>query len=497
MFSFINHYHQYRRRKEMACKLSTFAAFLANMNVHVLCVDLPRKDRIRNLTPFEKERIDQWTFDFNNIQNEKDRICQLYPGKTYEYIESLYQGVFVFNNGKRKALRDYYSNNVNIIGGQRRTTDQPACYSHTIYTLGACTMRGTGVEDSNTVASILQRIINLHFGESYRVVNLAIGFGSDFNDDIVALQEQKIDNGDLVVWGIYGMLSDMGEEFVRSLGFYYIDTNEIIEERELSQYWFTDNTLHTTEVGNQLIANSVYNGLNRNHMIGKCKGEKKNQTLLSGNSIDVSNSVFVNYLDSLAKYKKPTIGRNGCIVMNCNPFTNGHKFLVEYASKKVDTLYVFVVEENKSMFSFNDRKKMVELGTKDMYNVVVLGSGSFIISAITFPGYFVKDNIKNCAIDCSTDLTLFSKYIAPMLDIKVRFAGEEPLDPITSQYNQAMSEILPQFGIEFDTIKRMEFEGEVISASRVRNCIDEDRISEIKEMVPPSTYDIINEYYHS
>ena len=83
--------------------------------------------------------------------------------------------------------------------------------------------------------------------------------------------------------------------------------------------------------------------------------------------------------------------------------------MIETASKQVDTLYIFVVEENKSFFEFEDRYQLVKAGTQDLENVVVLPSGKFIISALTFPGYFYKDNNKDAVVDTSKDVDLFGK----------------------------------------------------------------------------------------
>ena len=167
MINIKNSISQVMARIKLKHKLRILAGELKRKGVTVICVDLPQKARIGNLSDFEYDRVNHWVFDFNEIHKEKERICQLYPGKPLEYIESLFQGVVVYYNGRRKALKDYYSKNVNIIGGMRRTTDQPSRFSHTVYTIGACTMRGTGVEDCQTVASILQREINQNFVENY------------------------------------------------------------------------------------------------------------------------------------------------------------------------------------------------------------------------------------------------------------------------------------------------------------------------------------------
>jgi [citrate (pro-3S)-lyase] ligase len=181
--------------------------------------------------------------------------------------------------------------------------------------------------------------------------------------------------------------------------------------------------------------------------------------------------------------------------MNCNPFTLGHRYLIETASKQVDTLYIFVVEENKSFFEFEDRYQLVKAGTQDLENVVVLPSGKFIISALTFPGYFYKDNNKDAVVDTSKDVDLFGKYIAKILNIKVRFVGEEPIDMVTRQYNRSMQERLPLYGIEVMEIKRKEMGAQVISASRVRKCLENKDFEGIRELVPETTYEYLVKKY--
>ena len=193
------------------------------------------------------------------------------------------------------------------------------------------------------------------------------------------------------------------------------------------------------------------------------------------------------YLDKI-KQVRPKIG---AIVMNCNPFTLGHRYLIEYASKQVDRLYIFAVEEDRSFFPFADRIKLIKEGTADLGNVIVLPSGNFIISALTFTDYFGKTELQDKKIDPSLDVSLFGEYIAPTLGITVRFAGEEPLDKVTLQYNDSMKNILPKYGIDFVVIPRKEFGGEVISASRVRKLLEKKDFESIKKIVPETTYDYL------
>lgn len=182
---------------------------------------------------------------------------------------------------------------------------------------------------------------------------------------------------------------------------------------------------------------------------------------------------------------------NGAIVMNCNPFTKGHRYLIEVASVQVERLFVFVVEEDKSFFSFQDRFEMVKRGCADLDNVTVLPSGRYVLSALTLPGYFEKDDLQNTVLDASADLELFAYQIAPVLHIKKRFVGTEPADHFTAQYNQEMKRILPKAGIELVEIERIKERQQVVSASLVRKALQEKRVKDIEALVPKSTFDYL------
>lgn len=178
----------------------------------------------------------------------------------------------------------------------------------------------------------------------------------------------------------------------------------------------------------------------------------------------------------------------GAIVMNCNPFTLGHQALVEYAAQRCEILYLFVVEEDRSAFPTDIRLRLVREGTSHLPNVRVHLSGRYIISAATFPTYFLKAGEDADVLQSELDITLFAQCIAPELHISRRFAGQEPLDPVTARYNEAMRNILPQYGIEFFEIPRITNGGQVISASRVRVILQESGVCEdVLSMVPETT----------
>ena len=180
--------------------------------------------------------------------------------------------------------------------------------------------------------------------------------------------------------------------------------------------------------------------------------------------------------------------------MNCNPFTFGHRYLIEESLKYIDHLFIFVVEEDKSIFPFKDRLLLVKKGVSDLNNkVTVLPSGKWMISLLTFPEYFSKDDLQEDIIDPSKDIVLFAKYICPILNITYRFVGEEPFDKVTKQYNDAMRKQLKEYNITFIEIPRKSIlNGEIVSATKVRELIkninNDENIEKLKKYVPKSTF---------
>jgi len=183
------------------------------------------------------------------------------------------------------------------------------------------------------------------------------------------------------------------------------------------------------------------------------------------------------------------------LVMNCNPFTNGHRHVIEHASKENDVVHVFVVEEDRSDFSFSDRLSLVKQGTADLKNVVVHSGGTYIISAATFPSYFLKDAGKVIAAHAALDLRIFGHYIAPALGITTRYVGEEPHCQVTATYNRLMSDILPEYSIEKKEIPRLEVDERPVSASYVRKLLAEGNFEGIKVLVPKTTYDYLMKHH--
>ncbi len=220
--------------------------------------------------------------------------------------------------------------------------------------------------------------------------------------------------------------------------------------------WFYNVPIHTNARGNEKIAKEISEKLILPYIrrSQNVRDEYLAENCLSAVSpkdkIADYETEVVKYVDKLNEvyHILEFLGnsrRIGAIVMNCNPFTLGHRYLIEESAKKVQKLIIFVVEENRQVM-----------------------------------------------MDASLDLNIFSSYIAPKFGITIRFAGEEPIDPVTAQYNRQMRERFSKEGrIEFSEIPRKELEGEAISASLVRKELENGNWEKIRMMVPATTYEFL------
>lgn len=177
----------------------------------------------------------------------------------------------------------------------------------------------------------------------------------------------------------------------------------------------------------------------------------------------------------------------GAVVMNCNPFTLGHRWLVEQAAARVEVLYLFVVREDRSAFPFEVRRRLAEEGTRHLPNVVVLDTSHYAVSAITFPAYFLAKGAPVAAAQLELDLGLFGARIAPAFRVRRRFFGSEPSCATTRAYNDAMHRLLPRWGVEPVELARLEVGGAPISASTVRAALARDDLAALKALVPGPT----------
>jgi [citrate (pro-3S)-lyase] ligase len=187
-------------------------------------------------------------------------------------------------------------------------------------------------------------------------------------------------------------------------------------------------------------------------------------------------------------------GRNGAVVLNGNPFTLGHLHLAEFAARRVDRLYLFVVREDRSVFPFEARFRLAQDATAHLPNVTVLDTSRYAVSAGTFPAYFLKALDDVAVAQMRLDLQLFAQRIAPRFHIASRFVGQEPLCPTTAAYNQTMAEILEGNSIQWVEVPRIEAGGLPISATRVRAAFARNDVEVLRSLVPGTTLEFLQSH---
>lgn len=453
------------------------------------------------LTDNEKSRMIDGKYEFSqyvsDVKNGKRENC-LYHGqaKELEYLQQIER--FQPSRLTRRfendllCLKDQVCDLVNIENGIRKTCYQPAAYIGTIYFLGVCTIYGHFVEDRYTIPSLIQKYLN-DSDARYRAVNLGMGIPVD----ALRLQNMlKLKEKDIIVLVFPYMTDGVKEKIpVIECGNQF---NEIRRNKYREKECFIDLVPHCGDYANMIYSEIIYEELKKYLVITNTVQLEKNSiyNVFEKNEADLDVlygfTKYKSYLEKERNLVPMGAGNIGCIVMNCNPFTLGHRYLVEYALKQVDYVYVFVVEEDKSYFSFRDRFTMVKNGLSDLKNVSVVRSGNFVISSKTFPVYFQKEKIQKEANICVyEDLRIFAQYVSPILNIRHRFVGEEPEDYVTNKYNEAMKKILPQFDICVTEIPRKYIDGQVISASKVRKAYQEKDYKNMKRMVPYTTLEYL------
>lgn len=194
---------------------------------------------------------------------------------------------------------------------------------------------------------------------------------------------------------------------------------------------------------------------------------------------------FSRYLKNLEKTRRE--GRCAAVVMNANPFTLGHRYLVETAARENDFVHLFLLSEEAGPIPFAVRKRLVREGTEDLPNVILHDSGPYIISSATFPSYFLRDEDAAILAHARLDLAVFGK-IAARLSISSRYVGEEKTSHVTALYNRSMAELLPQMGLSLREIPRLAVGEETVSASTVRQAIQDGRLEDYRALLPACTY---------
>ena len=426
---------------------------------------------------------------FETVCNDPLSPLHEYCKDKTEIAEILHTPKSYINHNGIRQFENYQGKYLHTINGHRLTLEQPSNPQRTIYMVGGCGVFGYGVRDEGTIASQLQKICNKNASQQEFIVE---NYGyylceADYTaqEEMHILESLPLKAGDIVIAN-FGYSDDIP---ILDL------SNESQRPHSYGELFF--DTGHLCENGCRVVAKKIFEYLQENSFF---EVSKDLQTLswTAKRSSQEQNPELAKYQAALRGFYNDHFSV-GAIVMNCNPFTLGHRYLIDQACRQCGHLIIFVVEEDRSVFPFPDRLQLVIEGTKDLSNVTVMPSGQFILSSLTFSEYFNKSQLQERVVDPSADINLFAKDIAPCLHITKRFVGTEPQDTVTNQYNLEMKKILPKYGIELIEINRMlQKNGDtVISASTVRKYMEEGNLAAIQDIVPISTYQYIVEHLDS
>ena len=467
----------------------------------------PFDDIYQNIIPFyQKNGVECILVTTPNLRNYKQKIrlflSMMYFALVQKYSkdrdrklihhlrqDSIYEDFMKTKADSAKGYLRVYGNSdtVNYDDGFRRI---PCDYviskdAPNLYFFGFCISANPMMADKDTIAARLQDMC----GDRYRVLSRGNN-GASIN---LVMRDTRYRKGDVVI-----LYTSHKDEKAYKCGAKVIGLTDIYCSVKKLWKHMTDSSFHCDPALAKMIADRVL-GTVKELPVPSVDTER--ESLVFGTPRRLCPSIGM-VPEGLRDYIKATAekipeeakrgGKTGAVVMNCNPFTYGHKYLVEQVSAKVDNLIIFVVQENKSVFKFKDRFDMVKEGVKEFGNVHVVPSGEYIISSSTLPGYFDKKHLGNISVSAGEDLEMFA-VICNELGISVRFAGSEPNDAFTNSYNVAMSRTLPLYGIDFVEIPRVTRGDGVISATKVRALMDEKKYAELKELLPETSYNILGE----
>lgn len=363
------------------------------------------------------------------------------------------------------------------------------CYStdkeKTLYIVGPCIAMGWPYTSH---ADELAYMLSIRL-KDYKIVKVQGGYHN--NSYSTEILEYDIYEGDIVIF-----IDELDKNYINI----DLDLSNAIEEKRTQPYYHIS-PIHTTVWGNRFVAEQIEQMLRDKIYTKKSeskillhKGKKQlfnNDMLIKlQRFVDICKQKFIEKYGS-GKWESRNELDIGAISMSANPFTKGHRYLIDYASKNADVLYIFVVHNEMLDFSYEIRKQLIEAGTEDIDNIIIIDGGEVVATIENFTSYYVREKMQGKEISPIQDVELFAGYIAPQLGINKRFVGEEPIDYVTNNYNMQMEQMFPSYNIELVQIPRYKIDNEYVSASQVRKLYIEKRWDNIRKLVPDTTYNYL------
>ena len=472
--------------------------FYKNIGVDFIFINGIMKKNLKDVSNEERKRlnmtIEQVLYDTEYVQ----RFCgedTISFNKLCQHKEDLNQFIKIVSNGVCNVLLDRMEEHYNIIGGRRFTVDVPNNASRKIHMFGPCVVMGLCVADEMTICSTLQKFIN-HVGYKMEVVNHGLAYGNDQLNDLLSMMDEPVRKGDCVIW--FSSFEEGDLQKLTDHGIPIIDVKECV--KGLTD-WFLDNPFHCNAVANYNIATAIFQTINK---VPYDLFEQNRCSMIDSLSINLKHNPYAilnsTELDAYVNYIKQfrcdeSVKTKGAVVLNANPCTFGHIYLIKKALKYVDFLYVFLVEESRGNLPYLEREYMLKESLKYNKRVKVLRGGNIMTSEKIFPEYFNKSS-KPSRTSLVLTHRVFGEIVSSALGITFRFFGSEPNDLITRALNESAREILPEYGIQPIFIERMSHEGNYISAKNVRDLLYNNQYAELAKIVPFATYKRLLEIRH-
>ena len=415
----------------------------------------------RNVNPYVTPSSAQGFYGELNTGNYAAEV-----GKLYFDVES---------NNVYTRMKDIRSRYLNIVNGERVTIGQPAESDRTIWCFGPCVIIGGFVEDQYTIESILQNKIN-EDGYSCKVVNC--GCHETPYQEMIHIASTPMKPGDIVIMCVDNR-SIVGTES--------IDMMELLDKNNAPVEWLLDHPAHCNHKVNMIYANELYDRMQRDGILSAEVQQTDHSSMLTRDL-----AVKSLYLDLHFNNYYPKKGQKvGGICIHGNPFTLGHRYLIETASKLMDEIICQILEDEVGVFSYAERFAMAVEGTRDLPNVKIVPGGPFQATRNVFREYFIKVEPTDIRESATADTLIFAEIIAKRLGISYRFLGDEKHNPKMQFANGLVKELLPPYGIHVVELPRAQAGGQPISASLARSAAAVGDIKTLLQNIPETTLPFI------
>ncbi len=381
-------------------------------------------------------------------------------------------------NDNYTRLKDCSYPYFNVVNGERVTIGQPDDAPRTIYFFGPCIMIGAFVEDAHTIESWLQQKLNAA-GYRFKVVNC--GCYESHYQEMVHMASTPMKPGDIVVMHI---------ENRHYAGTTALDVTDVLDKHNVPNDWLLDIPLHCNGKVNELYAEALFQRMLEDGVLDDAPQTASIDAQSAGKRVMLTREMAVNslYLDLYFNDFHPEEGMTvGTVGMHGNPFTLGHRYLIETASKRVDKLFVLLIGDDLGIFSYAERFAMAVDATRDLQNVTIVSGGPFQATRNVFQGYFLRIEPSEMKDDALDDTLIYAEIIAKRLGVTYRFLGDERHNPKMSFFNELMLETLPKYGINAIEIPRLAIDGKSISASTSRDAARDGDVDTLLKNVPETT----------